>query len=174
MEINYKEIFFKSLKGILYGVATIVIILGTCYVVFGQDVYLYEISQYANINNLIIRSIFLIVSFIIFLFVKEVAIRAEEIKKELSFKKYFFYKMFSLMVYLIYSVSSIFVVDKFINDKYFIVTFIIVISIWGLIYIIISSIYRITLEKRINEKLRKKFNKIKIKWNYCNIYNFLV
>ena len=156
MEINYKEIFFKSFKGIWYGFATIIISLFTCYVIFGQEGYLYEISQYLNINNLIIRSIFLIVSFIIFLFGKEVEIKSEEIRKELSFKKYFFYKMFSPMIYLIYSISSIFVFDRFINDKYFVATFAIVITIWGLIYIIISSIYRIILEKKINEKLKEK------------------
>ena len=156
MKINYKEIFFKSLKGIWYGLTIIVMSLVACYVIFGQEGYLYEISQYSNINNLIIRSIFLMISFIIFLFVKEVEIRSEEIRKELSFKKYFFYKMFSPMIYLIYSISSIFIFNKFINDKYFVATFAIVISIWGLIYIIISSIYRIKLEKKINEKLKEK------------------
>ena len=136
MEINYKEIFFKSFKGIWYGFATIIISLFTCYVIFGQEGYLYEISQYLNINNLIIRSIFLIVSFIIFLFGKEVEIKSEEIRKELSFKKYFFYKMFTLMIYFVYSISCIFIFDKFINDKYFVATFVIVITVWGLIYII--------------------------------------
>ncbi len=156
MEINYKEIFFKSFKGIWYGFATIIISLFTCYVIFGQEGYLYEISQYLNINNLIIRSIFLIVSFIIFLFGKEVEIKSEEIRKELSFKKYFFYKMFTLMIYFVYSISCIFIFDKFINDKYFVATFVIVITVWGLIYIIMSSIYKAILEKKINEKLREK------------------
>ena len=156
MEINYKEIFFKSFKGIWYGFATIIISLFTCYVIFGQEGYLYEISQYLNINNLIIRSIFLMVSFIIFLFGKEVEIKSEEIRKELSFKKYFFYKMFTLMIYFVYSISCIFIFDKFINDKYFVATFVIVITVWGLIYIIMSSIYKAILEKKINEKLREK------------------
>ena len=156
MEINYKEIFFKSFKGIWYGFATIIISLFTCYVIFGQEGYLYEISQYLNINNLIIRSIFLIISFIIFLFGKEVEIKSEEIRKELSFKKYFFYKMFTLMIYFVYSISCIFIFDKFINDKYFVATFVIVITVWGLIYIIMSSIYKAILEKKINEKLREK------------------
>ena len=156
MEINYKEIFFKSFKGIWYGFATIIISLFTCYAIFGQEGYLYEISQYLNINNLIIRSIFLIVSFIIFLFGKEVEIKSEEIRKELSFKKYFFYKMFTLMIYFVYSISCIFIFDKFINDKYFVATFVIVITVWGLIYTIMSSIYKAILEKKINEKLREK------------------
>ena len=79
MKINYKEVFLKSLKGIWYGLATSVMILISCYVIFGQKGYLYEISQYLNINNLIIRSIFLMLSFIIFLFGKEVEIKSEEI-----------------------------------------------------------------------------------------------
>ena len=156
MKINYKEIFLKSIKGIWYGLTIIVVSLIVCYIIFGQESYLYEISQYANINNLIIRSIFLMISLFIFLFAKEIEIKSEEIRKELSFKKYFFYKMFSPMIYLIYSISSIFVFDRFINDKYFVATFAIVITIWGLIYIIISSIYRIILEKKINEKLKEK------------------
>lgn len=156
MEIKYKEIFFKSFKGIWYGFATIIISLFTCYAIFGQEGYLYEISQYLNINNLIIRSIFLIVSFIIFLFGKEVEIKSEEIRKELSFKKYFFYKMFTLMIYFVYSISCIFIFDKFINDKYFVATFVIVITVWGLIYTIMSSIYKAILEKKINEKLKEK------------------
>lgn len=156
MGINYKEIFLKSFKGILYGLATSAMILITCYAIFGQEGYLYEISQYLNINNLIIRSIFLIVSFIIFLFGKEVEIKSEEIRKEISFKKYFFYKMFPPMIYFGYSISCIFIFDKFINDKYFVATFIIVITVWGLIYTIISSIYKAILEKKINEKLREK------------------
>ncbi len=156
MEINYKEIFLKSFKGIWYGFATIIISLFTCYAIFGQEVYLYEISQYLNINNLIIRSIFLIVSFIIFLFGKEVEIKSEEIRKELSFKKYFFYKMFTPMIYFVYSISCIFIFDKFINDKYFVATFVIVITVWILIYTIMSSIYKIILEKKINKKLKEK------------------
>lgn len=156
MKINYKEIFFKSLKGIWYGLATSVMILISCYVIFGQEGYLYEISQYLNINNLIIRSIFLMVSFIIFLFGKEVEIKSEEMRKELSFKKYFFYKMFPTMIYFVYSISCIFIFDKFINDKYFVASYAIVISIWVLIYTIISSIYKTILEKKINEKLREK------------------
>ena len=59
------------------------------------------------------------------------------------------------MIYFVYSISCIFVFDKFINDKYFVASFVIVISMWGLIYIIISSIYRIILEKKINRRLRE-------------------
>ena len=100
--------------------------------------------------------VFDIVSFIIFLFGKEVEIKSEEIRKELSFKKYFFYKMFTLMIYFVYSISCIFIFDKFINDKYFVATFVIVITVWGLIYTIMSSIYKAILEKKINEKLKEK------------------
>lgn len=158
MIINYKECFFKSFKGIWYGLATIIMSLAICYAIFGKDGYLYEISQYANINNLIIRSIFSMITFIIILFVKEVDIRSEEIKKELSFKKYFLYKMFGPIIYIIYSISSFFIIDKFINDKYFVVTFLVVVSLFGFIYIIVSSVYKIILEKKINKQL-KEINK---------------
>ena len=64
--------------------------------------------------------------------------------------------MFTLMIYFVYSISCIFIFDKFINDKYFVATFVIVITVWGLIYTIMSSIYKAILEKKINEKLKEK------------------
>lgn len=160
MKNEYKKCFIKSLMGILFGPIAIILNLIACYVIFGQEWYVYEITQYTDINNLIIRSIFLIISFIIFLFIAFAYEVTENLKKEMSFKKYFIVTMILMVITpIIYSSCCIVIVDKFIKDKCFIATFVIVTTILGLIWIGISSFNKAILERKINEKLKEKMIK---------------
>lgn len=156
MKVDYKKCFKKSLTGILIGIALIVINLITCYIIFGNEGYLYEITQYENISNLIIRSIFISLSYIILLFAVHISENIDELIRELSFKKYFSQKMLVIIILLLYGIISFISVDKFIKDKIFVGAFIVDFAVFILIKIIIMFFYKLILETKINQKLKNK------------------
>ena len=117
---------------------------------------MYEITQYENISNLIIRSIFMALSYIILLFSVHISENIDELIRELSFKKYFLQKMLVIIILLLYGVISFISVDKFIKDKIFVVAFIVDFAVFILIKIIIICFYKIILETKINQKLKNK------------------
>lgn len=159
MKINYKKYFIKSLKGILYGLAVIVLNLICSYVLFGEEVYIYEVSQYFNINNLITKCVFSIILFIIFLFIISYDEKLEEKRKEISLKKYFIKKIILLIFILIYVFIMIFIFNKFIRDKYFAINFVVIVNLLSLIYVIVTFLYNSILQIKINKKL-KEINQI--------------
>ena len=155
MKIDYKKCFFKSLKGLWYGPALLIINLIVTYLIFGQEGYSYEILQYANINNLIVRTLVMAVIIVMLLIVVILRGKIEDLRRELSIKEYFWINMKLLLLMVISSI--IFCIFVCYNDDIcFAISAIVVMAIVSFVFFIGNSIYRKNIEKKINEKLKNK------------------
>ena len=155
MKIDYKGCILKSLKGMLYGPALLIINLIVTYLIFGQEGYSYEILQYTNINTLIGRTLVLSIIIVILLIVVIFRGKIEDLRRELSIKEYFWINMKWILLILISSIIfCIFLC--YTDDVCFVTSSIVVIVINSFIFFIVNSIYRKNIEKKINEKLKNK------------------
>ena len=75
--------------------------------------------------------------------------------KKLSFKKYLFFKMIIIGIVIINSILSVFILDRFIKDEIFAISFCMDLFIISLLFTISTIIYKKSLEKKINDKLKR-------------------
>lgn len=150
--INILKRFFWS---VVIGVASITINLISCYFLFGNDGYKYEVIQYSNISNLILRIIYSSIFYFIILIAVKMDKSSDDMIKKLSFKKYLFFKMIIIGIVIINSILSIFILDRFIKDEIFAISFCMDLFIISLLFTISTIIYKKSLEKKINDKLKR-------------------
>lgn len=150
--INILKRFFLSVVIVL---VSITINLISCYFLFGNDGYKYEVIQYDNISNLILRIIYSSIFYFIILIAVKMDKSSDDMIKKLSFKKYLFFKMIIIGIVIINSILSVFILDRFIKDEIFAISFYMDLFIISLLFTISTIIYKKSLEKKINDKLKR-------------------
>ena len=123
MKKKYINILKRFFWSVVIGVASITINLISCYFLFGNDGYKYEVIQYSNISNLILRIIYSSIFYFIILIAVKMHKSSDDMIKKLSFKKYLFFKMIIIGIVIINSILSIFILDRFIKDEIFAISF---------------------------------------------------
>ena len=81
--------------------------------------------------------------------------KSDDMIKELSFKKYLFFKMIIISIVIFDSILSVFILDKFIKDEIFAISFYIDLFIILLGFTISTIVYKKSLEKKINNRLKR-------------------
>lgn len=155
MKMNYIDVLKKVFWSGIIGIASIIISLISCYFLFGNDCYKYEIIQYSNISNLIWRIIYSSMFYFIILIAENMNKKSDDMIKELSFKKYLFFKMIIISIVIFDSILSVFILDKFIKDEIFAISFYIDLFIILLGFTISTIVYKKSLEKKINNRLKR-------------------
>ena len=140
MKKKYINILKRFFLSVVIGLVSITINLISCYFLFGNDGYKYEVIQYGNISNLILRIIYSSIFYFIILIAVKMDKSSDDIIKKLSFKKYLFFKM---------------IIDRFIKDEIFAISFYMDLFIISLLFTISTIIYKKSLEKKINDKLKR-------------------
>lgn len=114
-----------------------------------------EVIQYGNISNLILRIIYSSIFYFIILIAVNIDKGSDDMIKKLSFKKYLFFKMIIIGIVIINSILSVFILDRFIKDEIFAISFYMDLFIIILLFTISTIIYKKSLEKKINDKLKR-------------------
>lgn len=141
MKKKYINILKRFFWSVVIGVASITINLISCYFLFGNDGYKYEVIQYSNISNLILRIIYSS----IFYFIILIAVKMDKSSDD----------MIIIGIVIINSILSIFILDRFIKDEIFAISFCMDLFIISLLFTISTIIYKKSLEKKINDKLKR-------------------
>lgn len=141
MKKKYINILKRFFWSVVIGVASITINLISCYFLFGNDGYKYEVIQYSNISNLILRIIYSS----IFYFIILIAVKMHKSSDD----------MIIIGIVIINSILSIFILDRFIKDEIFAISFYMDLFIISLLFTISTIIYKKSLEKKINDKLKR-------------------
>lgn len=126
---------------VVIGLVSITINLISCYFLFGNDGYKYEVIQYGNISNLILRIIYSS----IFYFIILIAVKMDKSSDD----------MIIIGIVIINSILSVFILDRFIKDEIFAISFYMDLFIISLLFTISTIIYKKSLEKKINDKLKR-------------------
>lgn len=155
MKKKYINILKRFFLSVVIGLVSITINLISCYFLFGNDGYKYEVIQYGNISNLILRIIYSSIFYFIILIAVKMDKSSDDMIKKLSFKKYLFFKMIIIGIVIINSILSIFILDRFIKDEIFAISFYMDLFIIILLFTISTIIYKKSLEKKINDKLKR-------------------
>ena len=109
MKKKYINILKRFFLSVVIGLVSITINLISCYFLFGNDGYKYEVIQYDNISNLILRIIYSSIFYFIILIAVKMDKSSDDMIKKLSFKKYLFFKMIIIGIVIINSILSIFI-----------------------------------------------------------------
>lgn len=141
MKKKYINILKRFFLSVVIGLVSITINLISCYFLFGNDGYKYEVIQYGNISNLILRIIYSS----IFYFIILIAVKMDKSSDD----------MIIIGIVIINSILSIFILDKFIKDEIFAISFYMDLFIISLLFTISTIIYKKSLEKKINDKLKR-------------------
>lgn len=155
MKKKYINILKRFFLSVVIGLVSITINLNSCYFLFGNDGYKYEVIQYGNISNLILRIIYSSIFYFIILIAVNIDKGSDDMIKKLSFKKYLFFKMIIIGIVIINSILSVFILDRFIKDEIFAISFYMDLFIISLLFTISTIIYKKSLEKKINDKLKR-------------------
>ena len=155
MKKKYINILKRFFLSVVIGFVSITINLISCYFLFGNDGYKYEVIQYGNISNLILRIIYSSIFYFIILIAVNIDKGSDDMIKKLSFKKYLFFKMIIIGIVIINSILSVFILDRFIKDEIFAISFYMDLFIIILLFTISTIIYKKSLEKKINDKLKR-------------------
>ena len=84
MKKKYINILKRFFWSVVIGVASITINLISCYFLFGNDGYKYEVIQYSNISNLILRIIYSSIFYFIILIAVKMHKSSDDMIKKLS------------------------------------------------------------------------------------------
>lgn len=141
MKKKYINILKRFFLSVVIGLVSITINLISCYFLFGNDGYKYEVIQYGNISNLILRIIYSS----IFYFIILIAVKMDKSSDD----------MIIIGIVIINSILSIFILDRFIKDEIFAISFYMDLFIISLLFTISTIIYKKSLEKKINDKLKR-------------------
>ena len=155
MKKKYINILKRFFLSVVIGLVSITINLISCYFLIGNDGYKYEVIQYGNISNLILRIIYSSIFYFIILIAVNIDKGSDDMIKKLSFKKYLFFKMIIIGIVIINSILSVFILDRFIKDEIFAISFYMDLFIISLLFTISTIIYKKSLEKKINDKLKR-------------------
>lgn len=141
MKKKYINILKRFFLSVVIGLVSITINLISCYFLFGNDGYKYEVIQYGNISNLILRIIYSS----IFYFIILIAVNIDKGSDD----------MIIIGIVIINSILSVFILDRFIKDEIFAISFYMDLFIISLLFTISTIIYKKSLEKKINDKLKR-------------------